>query len=147
MNRPHMMPRSTRKTLEHYAAELATARHEMPLAYLRWADQKMVGAIARGGGPLYTGDRFHLYCPVCTCRKSGHVEEPNTHDEGCSDDGCRCHDDETDIEYQVCVEHDDRPAVVELSVAFPGGLNRWIAICEDCRGTWADPEHTRALTW
>jgi hypothetical protein len=31
------------------------------------------------------------YCSACTCRKGGAVDEPNTVDEGCMNEGCPCH--------------------------------------------------------
>lgn len=34
------------------------------------------------------------YCPLCSCRKSGDVDEPNGVDEGCARETCRCHEDD-----------------------------------------------------
>lgn len=62
---------------------------------LRGSDPERVGRIARGGGPTRVGDRFHLYCPACGCRKSGDPETPNGRDgDVCDDQACPCHDDE-----------------------------------------------------
>lgn len=61
---------------------------------LRGNDPERVGRIARGGGPLMTGDRFHLFCPICGCRKSGDLETPNTPDDRCDNPDCPCHEGE-----------------------------------------------------
>jgi hypothetical protein len=34
------------------------------------------------------------YCPACSCRKNGYVQEPNHVDEGCMDEQCCCHDED-----------------------------------------------------
>lgn len=67
---------------------------QLSLYLLRGFDPQRVGAIARGGGPSREGDRFHLYCPVCGCRKTGVLDEPNGHDECCTAEACLCHAEE-----------------------------------------------------
>lgn len=62
---------------------------------LRGSDRERVGRIARGGGPSRVGDRFHLYCPVCGCRKSGDLDIPNGRDgDVCDDSDCPCHEED-----------------------------------------------------
>lgn len=37
----------------------------------------------------------NYYCPVCSCRKTGWVDEPNGRDEGCRYEACLCHSEST----------------------------------------------------
>lgn len=62
---------------------------------LRGSDKERVRRIARGGGPTRVGDLFHIYCPVCGCRKSGDLDIPNGRDSDvCDDSNCPCHEED-----------------------------------------------------
>lgn len=62
------------------------------VASLRCGDPDRYRAIAAGGGPAYTNDALHVWCPLCACSMSGDALAPNRVCEWCDTPACPCHD-------------------------------------------------------
>ena len=74
-----------------YAPTLHNHR-AVDLVALRYYARSALMRIAAGGGPANQAEHDVVYCRVCNCNKSGHLEEPNLVTEACSDPDCACHD-------------------------------------------------------